>query len=434
MREGLLTMSEQEVERVGLIRQVTEGRLTQVEAGKRLDLTTRQIRRLVRAYERKGAAGLISKKRGKPGNRHHTCETKEKVKKFVEQYYVDFGPTFAAEKLEERHHLIVNRETLRQWMSQWGLWSAKNSEKKLAVHQMRERRPCFGELVQIDGSHHDWFEGRAEKCCALVFIDDATSRLLGLRFEAQETTAGYFKLVRAHIESHGKPVAYYSDKFGVFRVNHANCYDSETQFGRAMRELGIGSICANSPQAKGRVEKANRTLQDRLIKEMRLRKIDTMEEANNYALEFIEFWNKRFAVEPKSLVDAHRPNLLDSNKLDLIFSYQDKRILSKNLECSFDKTIYQIKTELKGYRLRHAKVTICKDTVGSVKIIYKGKILDYTCYKKQRHSGEIVNTKQLEKKILTAIKRNTPSKKHPWRKGFSHPKSASSNLLQRKLA
>jgi len=413
MPSGLLMMSTQEVERVTVIKQIVEKRLKQNAGAKLLKITTRQIRRLTKAYRRDGTKGLLSKRRGQPSNNRHDSGIKIQAKELVHQHYPDFGPTFASEKLSERHKIIVNKETLRQWMMEWDLWKAKR-HKKVKAHQCRLRRACFGELIQIDGSHHDWFEGRSRKCCLLVFIDDATSRLVGLRFEEGETTAGYFKLVREYIEKHGRPLAFYSDKDGVFRVNMPDCEDAETQFGRAVREIGIESICANSPQAKGRVENANGTLQDRLVKEMRLRGISTIEEANAYLPEFMEDWDNRFAVEPRSSIEAHRKDLPDAKTLNLIFSFQYERKLSKNLELSYDNIIYQIKTTKPGYGLRHAAITVCEDLSGSITLLYKGRTLEYVCHKRQKRSPEIMSAKQLDKK-LEQIKQYIPGPNHPWR-------------------
>ena len=313
-----------------------------------LNLSKRQIIRLKKEYLKGGPEALISKQRGQPSNNRHKISTKERVKELVYAHYHDFRPTFAAEKLRELHAIDVNKETLRQWMIEWELWKAKR-HKKVKVHQSRERRACFGELIQIDGSPHAWFEDRAPKCCLLVFIDDATSKLLGLRFEEQETTAGYFKLTREYIEKHGRPLAFYSDKYGVFRVNHKDCEDAETQFGRAMRELNIELICANSPQAKGRVERVNQTLQDRLVKELRLKNISSIEAGNAYAPAFIEYFNKRFAFEPRSDINAHRKDVPDQAQLDLIFSIKIDRTLSKNLELCHENVIYKIQPDKPGY-------------------------------------------------------------------------------------
>jgi hypothetical protein len=424
MTRGLLTMSQREIERLSIIEQVSKKHIKQSKGGELLKVSTRQIRRMVRAYRDAGAQGLISKHRDHASNRRHDEEIKAMAMDLVHQHYSDFGPTLAAEKLEERHGIAVNKETVRQWMMSAGLWQAKRA-KKAKVHQSRERRSCIGELIQLDGSHHDWFEGRAEKCCLLVLIDDATSQLVGLRFEAGETTAGYFRVIREYIERCGRPLAFYSDKDSVFRVNHPEgLADGQTQFERAMGELGIELICANSPQAKGRVERANGTLQDRLIKEMRLREISTMEAANAFMPAFMAEHNRRFAVVARSEVNAHRQELPSMTALDLIFSFQHTRTLSKNLELSYENVIYQVKVDNIGYGLRKANVTVCKDMAGAITLLYKGRKLDYQCHQKQRKTADVVTSKQLASRIDRTVKsmtKNIPKRDHPWRHYVINP-------------
>ena len=314
--EELITMSQQEVLRLQVIEKLKDRILSQREASKILKVSCRQIKRLVRVYRQQGAKGLVSKKRDKPSNNRLSEETKQNILALIKDKYIDFGPTFLGEKLLENHDITVSKETLRQLMVAENLWQTKR-RKEAKVHQMRERRSRFGELSQIDGSPHDWFEGRGDKCCLIVFIDDATSRIVSLRFEETETTAAYFKAAKTYVTQYGLPMAFYSDKHGIFRVNMPNC-DSETQFGRAARELGIEIICAHSPQAKGRVERSNQTFQDRLVKEMRLLGISDIEAANAYLPEFRQKHNTKFAVEPKSNNDAHVKLIGDEN-LDLIF-------------------------------------------------------------------------------------------------------------------
>lgn len=423
MEKGLLTMSQVEIERVSIIKQLSEKRLKQGEAGKLLKVSTRQIRRMLHAYRKEGASALISKHRGRASNNRHPNKLKHQIRSLLHAQYSDFGPTLAAEKLLERDQLKVNKESLRQWMIEWGLWKAKR-QKKARVHQSRDRRACFGELIQLDGSHHDWFEGRSDKCCLLVLIDDATSQLVGLRFESQETTSGYFQVVREYIEREGRPLAFYSDKASVFRINRKSFEEKQTQFERAMEQLGVKLICANSPQAKGRVERANGTLQDRLVKEMRLRGINTQEEGNAFLNEFMEDHNHRFAVPPRSEVNMHRKERPTSEELSLIFSFQNVRTLSKNLELSYENSVYQVKVEGPGYGLRHAKVTVCENLLGGVQLLYKGRILVYRQHKKQRQAAEIVNSKALTSKIDQLVKQSTayvPPKEHPWRKPFINP-------------
>ena len=348
MLRGLLTMNTNELERLSVIQKIVDKNLTQVLAAKQLGLTDRQVRRLVKNYILHGAEGLTSKQRGQIGNRKYTDEKIESIRALVVKHYYDFGPKFAAEKLYEKHAIKVNKETLRQWMVEWGLRKAKR-QKQAQIHPQRDRRDCFGELTQIDGSPHPWFEDRGPTCCLLVAIDDATSQLCSLHFEPTETTAGYFKLMRKYIVNHGIPLATYSDQHGIFRINLPTAgEDTETQFGRAARQLGIEVICAHSPEAKGRVERANQTLQDRLVKEMRLLGISDIETANAYLPTYIKDHNKRFAVEAKSSENAHRKELPTDKEMNLIFSYQKEQTLSKNLETSYDNVIYQIKTNTKG--------------------------------------------------------------------------------------
>lgn len=275
-------LKEIDLDRVIIIQRLKDRLLTQVDAATQLGICERQVRRLLRRVESGGFEQLAPKYSG--GNRLLKEEIKVQVIAAIREKYADFGPTFAAEKLEQHEGLKVSKETLRKWMIEVGLWKGR-SRKKARIHQSRERRSRFGELVQIDGSHHDWFEGRGSKCCLLVFIDDATGRLLGLYFDKSETTLGYMRVVKDHLRLYGRPLAYYSDRHSIFKTTREQSVDgrfADTQLHRALRELKIGLICAHSPQAKGRVERANQTLQDRLIKELRLRGISSIEQANAY--------------------------------------------------------------------------------------------------------------------------------------------------------
>jgi len=415
--EGLITMSQQELQRLKVMEKLSTKQMKQNEASKILSLSRRQIIRLLKRYKQQGAESLISKKRGKLSNNRICAEYREKILQITKEKYHDFGPTFLREKLDENHGINISKETLRNWMIEEGILEAKR-RKKARIHQSRERRSCFGELVQIDGSPHDWFEGRGEKCCLLVFIDDATSRIVNLRFEESETTAGYFRATREYVTRYGLPIAFYSDKHSIFRVNMPeSTHEGTTQFGRALQSLDIEIICANSPQAKGRVERANGILQDRLIKEMRLREISDMNTANSYLLEFMERYNKKFAVEPKNAFDAHRKLEKTMEELDLIFSKQQIRTLSKNLELSYNNVVYQVKTTGEGYGLRHAKVNVCEDLQSNVSLLYRGRKLNYSCYKKQLKVAEIIDAKKLNQKIDELVRVVVkPRADHPWRR------------------
>lgn len=284
----LLTMSRRELDRVELMRRIQERRTTQAEAAEMLGLTARQVQRVYRAYREAGAAGLVSKQRGRPSNRRLPDALRDDALRLVRERYDDFGPTLAHEKLTEVHGLRLSVETLRKWMIADCIWQTR-AQRRGRVHQPRSRRSCFGELIQIDGCNHEWFEERGPRCVLLVFVDDATSRLMELRFAHSESTFDYFESTKHYIATYGKPVAFYSDKAGIFRVNAGDPKGGRgtTQFARAMSELDIEILCANSPQAKGRVERAHLTLQDRLVKELRLAAICNIDDANQWLPTFI---------------------------------------------------------------------------------------------------------------------------------------------------
>ncbi len=411
--DELLTMSNREITRLEAMKRIKDKRLTQKEAARMLNLSVRQIKRLYRAYTAHGARGLVSQRRGKPSNHRLEPETIQTAIDLIYAHYRDFGPTLAHEKLTEKHHLRLSRESVRGIMIAEGMWKPKRA-KKPPAHPMRERRACLGEMVQIDGSDHDWFEGRGPKCTLLVFIDDATGQLGELWFVPEETTFAYFEASRHYFERYGKPVAFYSDKHGIFRVNQPRPLGSTsglTQFGRAMQELDIQIICANSPQAKGRIERANQTLQDRLVKELRLRGISDIDSANAYLPEFRADFNRRFAVQPRSNHDAHRP-LLKTENLDLILTHQKTGTLSKNLTVQANHVIYQIQSDRPDYALRHAQVTVCENAQGEVTILYNHKPLAYTLFHKPTRQAEIVDTKTLDHQIRTP---KPPAPDHPWR-------------------
>jgi len=338
--------------------------------------------------------------------------------------------------LTEVHHLILGRETVRTLMVQAGLWHPRRAHKPV-VHPLRERRACLGELVQIDGSPYAWLEDRAPICSLLVLIDDATGRLLELRFTEAESTFSYFEAVEAYLRRYGKPLAFYSDKLGVFRINHSSTVTGSglTQFGRAMQQLGIEVICANTPQAKGRVERVLQTLQDRLPKEMRLLDISSMRAGNAYLPEFMDDFNQRFAVAPRRAEDAHRP-LLPHDDLARILTVREARVLSKNLTVQYENTVYQIQTKRPSYALRRAEVVVCESRHHEITIEYKGKPLRYSVYRPAPHQGQVVPSKQLTMK-LNALnesikstkhrKPNIPAPDHPWRRSRIRPETAQHN-------
>jgi len=372
---GDLTMSTKELDRLEIIGRAVERRLTQWKAAEQLGLSLRQVERLCRAYRVEGAAGLVSRKRGRASNRRLSSAIREQVVDLIRRRYSDFGPTLACEKLVEQHGLVVSRETVRRWMIDESLWVPR-SQRPRRVHQPRHRRSALGELVQIDGCEHAWFEDRGPKCTLLVYVDDATSRLAELRFVASESAFDYFTSTRAYLECFGKPVAFYSDKASIFRI--ASPGNSKrpgvTQFGRALSELNIDIICANTPQAKGRVERAHLTLQDRLVKELRLRGLSTPEAANAYLPEYLVDYNERFACAPQSPYDAHRP-LRDDEDLDLIFTWQEDRKLSRNLTLQHKRIVYLVEPRPETLALAGERCRVHEHENGEIEIRHAGQQL-----------------------------------------------------------
>ena len=402
MREaGNLTMSAKELDRLEIIGRVAERRLRQRKAADRLDLSLRQVERLCRAFRVDGAAGLISRKRGHPSNRRLSAALRERTVDLVRGRYADFGPTLACEKLAELHGIGISRETLRQWMIDAGLWVPR-SQRPRRVHQPRHRRAALGELVQIDGCEHAWFEDRGPKCTLLVYVDDATSRLMELRFVASESTFDYFTSTRAYLEHHGKPVAFYSDKASIFRVASSDKRKRPgvTQFGRALSELNIDILCANTPQAKGRVERAHLTLQDRLVKELRLRGLSTPAAANVYLSEFLTDYNKRFASEPQSPYDAHRP-MRDDEDLDLIFTWQEERKLSRNLTLHYKRVIYVVEPRPETVVLAGERCRVHEHEDGRIEIRHAGQQL--SCRVHFDHRPHVTQAAIVANKRLGAV-------------------------------
>ena len=398
-----LEMSDKELCRLKVLEMLNKRLIKHRIAAEQLEVTTRQTKRLLKEYRRIGDRCVISNKRGKPSNRRHDDDFKRNIEVLIRDKYADFGPKFAAEKLEEEHGITISKESLRKYMVEWGMWRA-SCGKCYNIHQQRPRRECFGELVQIDGSPHAWFEDRGKKCCLIVFIDDATSKILSMHFVPTESTQAYFECTKKYIEKHGIPWAFYSDRHGIFKVNKIGAEGKETQFGRGMRELDIKIIFAHSPQAKGRVERANRTLQDRLVKELRLRNISDIDAANEYVEEFMEKHNKKFGKTPLRDVDVHRKNLPPKMVLEAILCERYYRKLSLNLEFSFECSTYQaITQDMSG--LRGAQAPICRFANGELKIWHRNSFIACNKFGSRRENGPIASGKEINSivdKLLVA--------------------------------
>ncbi len=414
-------MSHAEIDRLEVVQKITAKQITQVEAARLLGISYRQVKRIVKKYRKVGVASLVSKRRGKPANNRITSTIKQIALALIRDNYHDFGPTLAHEKLSERHGIRCSVETLRKWMIEEDFWQVK-TRRRACIHQPRARRAQFGELVQIDGSPHDWFEGRGTRCNLTVYIDDATGKLMALHFTPTETTQAYMEALDDCLKQYGRPVALYADKHSIFRVNMKNCEAELTQFARACKTLDIELIHANTPQAKGRVERANKTLQDRLVKELRLQGINDIDNANAYLPAFIEDYNRRFAKPAKSPLDAHREVLHDAQQVQQILSLHSKRVLSKNLTCQYKNVQYQIQTETKGYRLRHTSVTVIESFGGVITLLSKGKSLEYRTYQLDEQPAVIVDEKGInaiveQTKIQQLAKpKYKPSPDHPWKR------------------
>ncbi|MDE1186326.1 MAG: ISNCY family transposase [Pantoea sp.] len=390
-------MSNKELHRLPVIQAVIEKRLRRRDAAFQLDLTERQVQRLMNRYRESGAVGLINARRGKPGTHRIDEALRHRILTLLRENYVGFGPTLAAEKLQERHGIKIAVETLRCWMTADGLW-IPHARRQPRIYQPRQRRDCLGELIQIDGSHHDWFEGRAPKCCLLVYVDDATGRLMHLRFCQSESAFDYMMATRDYIDKHGKPVAFYSDKHAVFHVSQAETRRTGmTQFGRALHDLNIELICANSSQAKGRVERANLTLQDRLVKEMRLENITGIDTANAWLETFISDFNRRFARPAKYPKNLHRAVSESRPELDDIFAWQTLRTLSKSLTFQYDKILYLVEPSEENSRIAGEKIMAYDYPDGTLAFRYGSRMLKYRVFDKLASvsQGCIVDNKRL---------------------------------------
>ncbi|WP_418319556.1 ISNCY family transposase [Piscinibacter sakaiensis] len=371
-------MSQREVSRLEVIRQVLEDGLCQAQAAQLLGLSIRQVKRLCRRVREAGASGLISRRRGRPSHRRIALQQRDHVIGLVREHYADFGPHLAHEYLQRDHDFAWSVETLRGWMIQAGLWHAKRRRSQ-RVHPSRARRDCLGELVQIDGSHHDWFEGRSTKCCLIAFIDDATGRVLGGRFFEQETTPGYLAVLHALVQRHGAPLALYSDRHGIFTKSDPED-PKPTQFERALLQLQIEPICAHSPQAKGRVERLFQTLQDRMCKAMRLERIDNIEQANSWLDGYLREHNRRFAVDARQPQDMHRPWIGSAQTLADICSLHHQRQLSAQGACKFEGCILQLLPKQAHAPKARAMVDIAQHDDGALHLSYRGRSLAYRSY------------------------------------------------------
>lgn len=405
--KDIISMSQEELKRLSVIHKAIDGRITQIEAGDILDISDRQVRRIITRIEEDGDKGIIHRSRGKPSHNATDCKVKDSALKLCRTIYEGFGPTLASEKLFERDKIGISRETLRQWLKNEKL--SYKSRKKRPHRQWRERKHHYGQMVQMDGSHHDWFEGRGSWCVLMGYIDDATGTPFAkfCPYEGSLTAMDSFK---GYIKKHGLPLSVYLDKHSTYKSQKKRTIEEElnnigplSNFGRVLNELGVELIHANSPEAKGRIERLFETFQDRVVKEMRLRKIGSIDEANKFLEYYLPVFAKRFAVLPAKEENLHRP-LPKGIDLDRILCVKTERALNNDFTIAHDKKLYQILDNTP------AKKIIVEERIdGSVAMRYKEASLRF----------KEITVKPPKKVCEFKIRKvYIPPADHPWKRSF----------------
>jgi len=419
-------LSSKEVHRVEVLGRVKSGNVKLGEAAALLDLSYRQMKRVWRRYREGGAKGLQHRNCGRESNRGYGKELRERVEKRCAARYADFGPTLAAEHLAEEG-VAVSRQTLARWLRAAGLWSGARQRKP--YRQRRERRAHFGELVQMDGSFHLWLEDRGERGCLMHMVDDATSTAEG-RFYPEETIWGAVGVLRRWIGKYGVPRALYTDWKNVYvrEATEAEKLAGEaplTQFGRMCRRLGIRIIAASSPQAKGRVERAHGTHQDRLVKKLRLAGIASYEEANRYLDEkYLADHNRRFARRPASEVDYHRRRPT-ARQLDEVFWLEEERVVSADWVVSYKTRLLQLERQSRHYAPARSKVMVRENQKGELAIVYRGRPLRFRQITVRAAPAAApadklhrLDTRGGRREGRVGASRLRPALQHPWRPPF----------------
>ena len=418
MTQEIITMTPKELSRYGVIKNLIEKRINGTEAAKQLFLSVRQVKNLKVKVKKYGEKGIIHSNRGRLSNRRIPDQITREMEKIVREKYYDFGPTFAMEKLEEEHQIKISDEKLRQLMISWKLWKPKARKKNKEYRAWRPRKEYYGEMEQFDGCYYDWFEQRSERCCLLASIDDATGKITGTKFVYDEGVKPVFGFWKTYVQNRGKPLKIYLDRFSTYKNTHKSVLDDPdvlTQFQRAMRDLDIEDISAYSPQAKGRIERLWPTLQDRLVKELRLAKISTIKEANRFLEQvFIPKFDARFSVLPQKKRNLHRTlTEIDKKNLDKIFSAQYARIVSNDFTVRFNKQWFQLAEKQPCLVLKKAKVFIEERIDGSIFISLRNKYLNYTVLP--------ARPEKVKMKVIALTKTKSPWKppaNHPWRRQF----------------
>lgn len=375
-------MSNQDLSRYDIIKRLIRKEINGTEAAELISLSVRQIRRLKGGVVVHGPQALIHGNRGRESNRRLPDIERQKIIQLLHEHYYDFWPTHASEKLDELHNITHDPKTIRQIMIDEKLWKPRKGKKKKEHREWRQRKAHYGEMEQFDGSYEYWFEDRAPKCCLLLSVDDATGDITRAKFDEHEGVFPVFTFWLKYLQIHGKPMSIYMDKFSTYSMNHKLAKenpDTLTQFQRAVRELQIEPILAHSPEAKGRVETMFGTLQNRLIKEMRLRNISAIEEANQYLKnEFIPWYNAKYAIQPRNKANLHsKLNKIEQKKLPSILSRQEERTVQNDFTISFKKQWFQLTKQQPATICKRDKVIMEERMDGSIKIRLRGKYLNY---------------------------------------------------------
>jgi transposase len=404
--QDIVMLRQKDLRRLYVIHKVLEGTMTQKEAAQLISLSERQICRIVQRIRQEGDKGICHRARGKPSNRKLPKKLKERIVRLYRTTYADFGPTLFTEKLEEREGVVISRETARAWLMEEGVW--KKHRRRREHRQWRERKDRLGEMVQMDGSHHDWFEGRGPACVFMGYIDDATGRVYG-RFYGYEGTIPAMDSFMRYVKKYGLPLAIYLDRHTTYKSpaepsleDELNGTEPLSEFGRALGELGVELIYAYSAQAKGRIERLFNTLQDRLVKEMRLEGVRTIEEANAFLVSYLPRYNRRFALPAKKNGNLHRsPKGID---LDAILCAKTARSLGNDSTIRHEKKVYQIED-----RLRTKRVIVEDRLDGSMRITYKGRAVRF------HQIAQRPVPPQKERPYVTRSKGHALPENHPWR-------------------
>lgn len=415
----LITMSTKEIDRFTVITNLLNKQINGTEAAQQLQLSTRQIRRIKSRFDQSNPLRIAHQSRGQPSNRRLKPVVINRIINLLKTKYVGFGPTLATEKLFEINKIKISDESLRTVMTKNNLWKPRIRKKNREHREWRPRRENYGTMEQYDGSYHHWFEQRAEECCLLLAVDDATGKITQAVFDRHEGILPTFGFWRAYIEENGKPASIYLDKFSTYKINHKNAEDNKemiTQFQRVCQDLNITLISAHSPEAKGRVERMFKTLQDRLVKELRLQNISDIDSANIFLREkYIQSFNEKFAVVSTKRADLHRIlTKTDVENMNSIFSVHSERIVMNDFTIQFKNQYFQLGQQQPVVVCRKEKILVEEHLDGSIKLKLRGKNLNYIVLPKRPEKEYKLN--------IPALTTGTPSYKppsdHPWRKQY----------------